>query len=39
MVELAEDPSVSARMKSAHEVRNKSVPNHFIIFISSTDVI
>jgi len=29
MVELAEDSSESARVKSAHEMRNKSVPNHF----------
>jgi len=39
MVELAEDPSESARVKSAQEMRNKSVPNHFTIFVSSTDVI
>ena len=32
MVELAEDPSESARVKSAHEMRNKSEPNHLFKF-------
>jgi hypothetical protein len=39
MVELAEHTSESAHVKSAHEMRNKSVPNHFIIFYSATNVI
>ena len=38
-VELAENPSESAHVKSAREMRNKSVPNHFTIFYSATDVV